>query len=166
MRETDHIPCANGNADGGRNMGLNQTTGHGTGAPGIGGTTTGSTNAGPHSSSLANKADPRVDSDLGMFIASKSTPNITYSQFPDHSRNAGLNRTTGGYDRTTGGTTTGLTGGSTAGGTGSTTAGPHSSSLANKADPRVDSDLGELVSSAPPYCNKVDEVQTTAATRV
>lgn len=28
-------------------------------------TTAGSTNAGPHSSNVANKADPRVDSDLG-----------------------------------------------------------------------------------------------------
>ena len=30
---------------------------------------TGSTNAGPHASNVANKADPRVDSDLGECIA-------------------------------------------------------------------------------------------------
>ena len=30
-----------------------------------GATTAGSTNAGPHTSNLANKTDPRVDSDLG-----------------------------------------------------------------------------------------------------
>lgn len=29
--------------------------------------TTGSTNAGPHNSNVANKMDPRVDSDLGMY---------------------------------------------------------------------------------------------------
>ncbi|KAI4176485.1 MAG: hypothetical protein LQ348_006006 [Seirophora lacunosa] len=44
------------------------------------------------------------------------------------------------YDRTTGGS--GMTGSNTTGsGYGSGTAGPHSSNLANKADPRVDSDL-------------------------
>jgi hypothetical protein len=31
-----------------------------------------STNAGPHDSNLANKADPRVDSDRGEFITSMS----------------------------------------------------------------------------------------------
>ena len=36
----------------------------------------------------------------------------------------------------------GLTGSDTGYGSGSTTAGPHSSNLDNKADPRVDSDLG------------------------
>lgn len=42
------------------------------------------------------------------------------------------------------GSTTGTGIGSTTGtGMGSTTAGPHSSNLANKADPRVDSDLGK-----------------------
>jgi hypothetical protein len=117
-------------------------TGH-TGTSTLGSHNT-STNAGPHSSNLANKADPRVDSDL------------------DRSRNAGVNphgtSTTETYGRsgaTTGtgltgshGTTgthgTGLTGSHGTTGTGyntSTNAGPHSSNLANKADPRVDSDL-------------------------
>ncbi|PFH62597.1 hypothetical protein XA68_12849 [Ophiocordyceps unilateralis] len=98
---------------------------------------------GPHSSNLANKADPRVDSDR------------------DHSRNLGANpqgtATTGHYG------TTGLTGSSGTTGTSGlessrhtgldtgrhtgtsthntkSTAGPHDSDLANKLDPRVDSD--------------------------
>ena len=52
---------------------------------------------------------------------------------------------TGSSAHTTGtGHTTGLPTGTTTTTTGSTNAGPHSSNLANKADPRVDSDLGEL----------------------
>ena len=49
---------------------------------------------------------------------------------------------TGGHN-----TGTGLTGrnDNTGYGAGSTTAGPHSSNLANKADPRVDSDLGQSI---------------------
>lgn len=45
------------------------------------------------------------------------------------------------------GTGSGLTGrnDNTGYGAGSTTAGPHSSNLANKADPRVDSDLGQSI---------------------
>lgn len=74
--------------------------------------------AGPHTSRVANAADPRVDSDI------------------DNSRTAGTTThgttgTTGGYT----GTGTGVTG------TGSTNAGPHNSNLANKMDPRVDSDM-------------------------
>ncbi|KAI4241592.1 MAG: hypothetical protein LQ352_007411 [Teloschistes flavicans] len=124
----------------------NKTGGYGSGTTGSGltgshntsttGTGYGSSNTGPHSSSLANKADPRVDSDL------------------DGRRGVETSNKTGGYGSGT--TGSGLTGsnttgtgygssqyGSTAGGLGShsTTAGPHSSNLANKADPRVDSDL-------------------------
>ena len=73
---------------------------------------TGASAVGPPSSSLANKADPRVDSDL------------------DSSRGLG-----------TGTTGAGSGGTGTSGTTGTLGAGPHSSSLANKADPRVDSDL-------------------------
>ena len=40
-------------------------TGHTTGVPVGTSTTSGSTTAGPHGSNLTNKADPRVDSDLG-----------------------------------------------------------------------------------------------------
>ena len=103
-------------------------THHGIGGASTGGThhgvsgTTGSTNVGPYDSNLANKANPRVDSDL------------------DRSRNAGLNQTTGA------GHTSGVSGGNlqtrgVTGTSGSTNAGPHGSNVANKADPRVDSDL-------------------------
>jgi hypothetical protein len=74
-----------------------------------------STNAGPHSSNIANKADPRVDSDLD------------------------------GRGNRHGASTGGILGASgshaTAGsGTAQNTAGPHNSDMANKLDPRVDSD--------------------------
>jgi hypothetical protein len=84
--------------------------------------TTGSTNAGPHNSNVANKMDPRVDSDLD-------------GRATHH--NTGYN-TTG----TTTGTTTGATTGAATGGygTGSANNGPHNSRMMNKLDPRVDSD--------------------------
>jgi len=91
---------------------------------GVTGTTTG-VNAGPHDSKVANKLDPTVDHDL------------------DGSRNAGVasNQRTAGFSGTsTGNTGIGSTG--THGGiSSSTNAGPHDSNLANKVDPRVDSDL-------------------------
>lgn len=68
--------------------------------------------SGPHSSSLGNKADPRVDSDR------------------DGSRNLGANP----YGTSSTGSGYGSSG------YGSSTSGPHSSSLENKVDPRVDSD--------------------------
>jgi len=75
--------------------------------------------AGMHSSDMMNKADPRIDSDL------------------DGSRNMGLKSS----GATTGAGTTGTTR-TTGTGTGNTkTAGMHSSDMANKADPRIDSDL-------------------------
>lgn len=84
---------------------------------GLGGTLDNSA-AGPHSSSLANRADPRVDSDL------------------DGSRGLGGSAT---------GTGSGLshepTGAGLRGTPDKSAAGPHSSSLANRADPRVDSHL-------------------------
>lgn len=82
---------------------------HGAGAAGTSGT------AGPHSSNAANKADPRVDSDL------------------DGSRNAGAAQYGAGAHNNNH-NNTGLTGQHD-------TAGPYSSNLANKADPRVDSDM-------------------------
>jgi len=85
-----------------------------TGTSGLTGTSH-NTTAGPHSSNIANKADPRVDSDLD----GRGTHTGTH--------NTGLTGTHG---------TSGLTGTSH-----NTTAGPHSSNIANKADPRVDSDL-------------------------
>jgi hypothetical protein len=80
----------------------------------------GSTNAGPHSSNIANKLDPRVDSDM------------------DGSRNAG-------FANNNAATTGGLTGQNRMQGVGNngpatTTAGPHGSDMLNKLDPRVDSD--------------------------
>ncbi|PMD25499.1 hypothetical protein NA56DRAFT_642489 [Hyaloscypha hepaticicola] len=87
---------------------------------------TGSTNAGPHSSNLANKVDPRVDSDL------------------NGSRNMGATTGTSseGYSGTGYGTNNGATGIGAHSNTGNTTAaGPHSSNIANKLDPTVDSDL-------------------------
>jgi hypothetical protein len=76
----------------------------------------GSTNAGPHDSNIANKLDPRVDSDR------------------DGSHNLGGTGAGAGY----GNQSTGM--GSTGNGYGSTNAGPHDSNIANKLDPRVDSD--------------------------
>lgn len=91
------------------------------------GTTGHSDPTGPHDSRLANKADPRVDSDrIG-------TAGNTTSGF-------GTGHGTAGHHTTTGG----LAGSSTTGGYGTTghsdPTGPHDSRLANKADPRVDSD--------------------------
>ena len=129
---TDHH---HGDRDTGRSFPLGgsstNTTGRSapgqTGAYSTGGTTSGypatsgsSTTAGPHSSNLANKADPRIDSDL------------------DGSR--GLGGSSSGVDPGIG---SGI--GSSMGS--SNTTGPHSSNLANKADPRVDSDLS---GKAPP----------------
>ncbi|KAF4458024.1 hypothetical protein F53441_178 [Fusarium austroafricanum] len=117
---------------------------------------------GPHSSRLANAADPKVDSDLDG------------SRRVGGMNQGGLGSNTNTYDQTTTGTSgfashgsgahgptgtthqSGLGGASTThqpgvGGTGSgygsgpgpaqKTAGPHSSDTANKLDPRVDSDL-------------------------
>lgn len=115
----------------------------------------GTTTSGPHSSSLANKADPRIDSDRD---GSRNTGNTGYGSGSGIGSNArdptGLTGAGSGYDSNT--RDTGLTGSHNTGTTGygsgtsgaypdsgvgeSTTAGPHSSNLANKADPRVDSD--------------------------
>ncbi|KAI4238384.1 MAG: hypothetical protein L6R40_005746 [Gallowayella cf. fulva] len=102
---------------GGSGSGLGSSTAtHGTGS--TGGYGSSNTTAGPHSSNLANKADPRVDSDRD---GSRGYGSST-----------GQSGVTGGY---------GSSAGTTAGyGSSDTTAGPHSSNLANKADPRVDSD--------------------------
>ncbi|CAI7616942.1 unnamed protein product [Penicillium crustosum] len=101
----------------------------GTGA-GLGSThgTTGSTNVGPHSSNIANKADPRVDSDRDNRARHEGLTG------------AGLGSAHGTTHGTSGITGTGAGLGSTHGTTGGTNVGPHSSNIANKADPRVDSD--------------------------
>jgi len=133
--------------------GLGHHTGGGIGYGTTGGSgLTGShhTTAGPHSSDLANKADPRVDSDRdGSRFSSGNGPlggttgihsgTDTFGRHDTHSHthntnpvvlNAGGSHGTSGY----GTTGSGLTGSH------HTTAGPHSSDLANRADPRVDSD--------------------------
>jgi hypothetical protein len=116
-------PRVDSDLDGSRNAGAAQYGAgahHNTGTTGTGLTGQYDT-AGPHSSNLANKADPRVDSDL------------------DGSRNAGAaSYGTGAHH--TGTTGSGLTGTHNTGDYGKSTAGPHSSNLANKLDPRVDSD--------------------------
>ncbi|CCD51676.1 BcPIO4 [Botrytis cinerea T4] len=80
------------------------------------------TTAGPHSSNLANKTDPRVDSDL--------------SKQHDHhyGRDAAVAGAVGGaaYEAN-----------KHHHNSANTTAGPHSSNLENKVDPRVDSDLSK-----------------------
>lgn len=122
-----------------------------------------STNHGPHDSNIANKADPRIDSDRdgrasygstgvgstgGAYGSTGSTgyPSTTHTSTQPLSTGAG---STGAY-----GTTghTGSTGGyGTTGSTGptagdaydlnrSTNHGHHDSNIANKADPRIDSD--------------------------
>ena len=93
-----------------------EPTTSGTGVMGSSSTTT----AGPHSSNLANQADPRVDSDL------------------DRSRGLGSNKPTGSG---LGGHSTTGPGSGLIGTSGGANAGPHTSNLANKVDPRVDSDL-------------------------
>ena len=114
---------------GGAGLGGDNFTQSGTGVTGVPGghsNTLGSTgntssNRGPHDSNLANKADPRVDSDRDHRAAPGSTTGTS-----------GL-----GSSNTAYGSTTGTTGTS---GLGSSNRGPHDSNLANKADPRVDSD--------------------------
>ncbi|KAL8715573.1 MAG: hypothetical protein Q9220_000909 [cf. Caloplaca sp. 1 TL-2023] len=93
------------------------------------------TGSAPHSSSLANKADPRVESDpsrgLGTQSAIGTASEPTSSSLPD--------RTVG---NTSGSTDTGRSfplGGATSA---TSTTGPHSSGLANKADPRVAGGVG------------------------
>ncbi|KAI6711327.1 hypothetical protein PZA11_003930 [Diplocarpon coronariae] len=141
---SEGIHSTPGTAHNSTGAGYNTGVGHsgiGTG-PGVGSTTHGTgigsstshgaglgssnTTAGPHSSKLANQLDPRIDSDLDR-----------------SKRIGGATGTTGtsGYSGTHAGNTTGGYTGATGGISGSTNAGPHESSLANKADPRVDSDL-------------------------
>jgi len=105
------------------NTGLTGTHGN-TGNHGIGGTSGGPApnTAGPHSSDMMNKADPRIDSDRD---GSHNIGNQSHG-------NTGLTGTHG---------NTGNHGiGGTSGGPAPNTAGPHSSDMMNKADPRIESD--------------------------
>jgi hypothetical protein len=130
-------------------------------------------NAGPHDSNVANKADPRVDSDrdhrAGYSAAGTDTTAGTGISGGTGTGTGAYGAGTGGYNSGTGtgtgaygtgagdynsgtgtGTGTGAYGAGAGGGargyssgTGTTTTGPHDSNLANKADPRVDSDRGQ-----------------------
>jgi len=111
----------------GSNTGMTGTSGMGSStATGAG---YGSSTTGPqHSSGMANKLDPRVD-----------TTSYGAGQTGTGVGNHGVGGT--GVGSTTG-TGYGSTGTGDRGGlSSSTNAGPHNSNLANKADPRVDSDL-------------------------
>lgn len=85
------------------------------------GATHGSTNAGPHDSNIANKADPRIDSDRDnrALLSGSGTAPALGSTHGTHGPTSTLNT----------------------GASHSTNAGPHDSNIANKLDPRVDSDL-------------------------
>lgn len=97
--------------------------------------TTGSTNAGPHDTNIGNKADPRFDSDLDNRGATGHTTGThTTGTHPTGTHTTGTTTANHGLTGTTGTPHTG-------GLSNSTNAGPHDSNLANKADPRVDSDL-------------------------
>jgi hypothetical protein len=90
--------------------------------------------AGPHSSRVANAADPRIDSDMDHRGNNANSAGLTGTTGTTHNHGtSGLTGTTG----TSG--TTGY-GSSNTSGVPEGTAGPHSSRLANTVDPRVDSD--------------------------
>ena len=108
-------PYESSNTQAGSGLGA---TGAGLGAGTAAAAGSGYGSGGPHESNLANRADPRIDSDF------------------DSNRQPGSGLT----GTSTTGTGAGL-GSSTTGQHGYGTAGPHDSNLANKADPRVDSDL-------------------------
>ncbi|KAJ5212924.1 hypothetical protein N7449_000093 [Penicillium cf. viridicatum] len=124
------------------------TLGSGTGAPHstpIATPGSSSTNAGPHSSNIANKLDPRVDSDRDNRPQQQSTLVGTGPGTTTHgsrTRGATAGSAIGGSGLGTAGHHDGLASSSyntpPTGTTGTT--GPHSSSIANKLDPRVDSD--------------------------
>ncbi|RMJ03527.1 hypothetical protein CDV36_014951 [Fusarium kuroshium] len=145
-------PRVDSDRDGSRNMGANPhgtaTTGH-TGTHGIGGTTGYSSRdtslpegtAGPHSSRMANAADPRVDSDRdGSRHIGGNTHGTSTGTYGQTTVGGGIGGTTGTSGFASAGTgahgpsshSSGLPEGST---------GPHNSRVANAADPRVDSDL-------------------------
>jgi hypothetical protein len=136
------------------------TTGTGSGLTGHS-TTYGSDPTGPHNSHLANKADPRVDSDRvgpagnsasvgGYGNETHTSGQQTYQTdgkklpdalLEDHSRaehHSGAGLTHSSHTNTG----SGLTGSNTHSSNtyGSDPTGPHDSKLANKLDPRVDSD--------------------------
>jgi len=113
-------------------------TGTGTAGTGYGSNAT----AGPHSSNLANKVDPRVDSDMdGSRNMGAAHTGTTGGLTGTHGTTGGLTGThnnTGGLTGTS--HTHGTTGVGSTGHTGTTTGTTaHNNNLLNKVDPRVDS---------------------------
>jgi hypothetical protein len=100
----------------------------------------GSDPTGPHSSHMANKADPRVDSDrYGAAGNTAGAGGVGAGQYGSNTSHTGTHGTSGGLMGSSHNTH------GTAGGLGQSHAtshgdpsGPHSSSLANKLDPTVD----------------------------
>lgn len=89
------------------------------------------TTAGPHSSNTANKLDPKTDSDLDR----------TKGYSDNHSAGLGGGSSAGYYGSSNTTSGVGSTNPSSSHGQyGDVRTGPHSSGMANKADPRVDSD--------------------------
>jgi hypothetical protein len=110
------------------------------------------TTSGPHKSDLLNKADPRVDSDNSKAYGLSTHSNNSAAGFgttgvtsgPHHTDTANAldpNVNQSGYGNTSSHTSGGL---GSSGAYGSSNSGPHSSNLANKADPRFDSDNDRL----------------------
>ncbi|KAJ5159729.1 uncharacterized protein N7482_006733 [Penicillium canariense] len=103
--------------------------------------------AGPHENNLANKADPRIDSDLSKEKAGRFDHDVHKASLGGAgvipiSGNAGPTSTkTFGQAQETGAAGAGSSYNTSSSGYNQTTAGPHKSDMANKLDPRVDSDL-------------------------
>ena len=112
--------------------------------------------AGPHSSDMMNKVDPRIDSDRSKEYGSSThgsskseigapgfgTTGVTRGPHETDTANAlDPNVPQSGYGSTSTSTSTGL---GSSGAYGSSNSGHHSSNLANKADPRIDSDNDRL----------------------
>jgi hypothetical protein len=107
-----------------------------------------SSTAGPHENNLANKADPRVDSDLskeqsGRFDKDVHKGSIGGAGVIPISGNAGPTSTKTFEEAQRAGAAGAGSSYNTAGSglEHKKTAGPHKSDIANKLDPRVDSDL-------------------------
>lgn len=82
-----------------------------------------STNAGPHTSNIANQADPRVGISTGPY----STQGVTSGGYSNPNNYETPGRISSDYNNPR-----------------STNAGPHGSNIANMADPRVDSDRSKF----------------------
>ncbi|EXJ77378.1 hypothetical protein A1O3_09604 [Capronia epimyces CBS 606.96] len=131
---TAHDASTLNTTHGGHTGHTGHTGGHTTGEYGHG-QNTATTTTGPHSSNVANKLDPRVDSDADH--RNNPTSGVGgYGGQTHASSGYGQTHAGSGYGQTHAGSGYGQT--SSTGGT--ATAGPHSSNLANKLDPRVDSD--------------------------